>query len=820
MSKQRARAFLVAVGINHHQDARLKLSYAENDARLLGSQLRPKLEGQYDVRAATLLSTSAAGQKPATAPATGENMRLALRLLAGAGGSGKPPEGLGSLSKAGPDDLVIVYFAGHGLVDASGEYRLLPMDTGALFDWKSPLSLSKTVSGSELAELLFPIDAGRLVLIVDSCYSSSGFVGDGFRPAPFAGGGLGRMAYDKRMLVLTASKPDAVAMEVNSLKQGLLTHALLREGVDRGQAEREGLVTLSSALTFARARAPGLHAEELHRRTTQGTPPPQPPQSGARVGIILDNPSDTAVLQQPVLFDYSRPSDEVVLRDRRPSKLHVIFDKRDASLTTDEEWMEEVEAALKDGEPVNLRGAMGRTVLHRLQSDPRDLDQRYFTNRVFRSLLAAKADPNIRDERGMTSLHAYASSWGFMRDLLEAGGDPKATTEDGLTVLQASLFASSDVSLLGPPIGLDPKILRNEISILQALRDKRLLRVDAHNFDGSTLLLRTMDLQDDERRLRLLQWLFDNGAKPEVAHMRTGSVALDRADTVAEASMLLGRYESKDAQRLAASRRLVSAGNLPMAEFLIGRGADINHRGSGGETPLMAHTNSLDMVTLLVGKGAAVQLRDQQGRNALDWALGKGSWSWNRDSDTVRIVKAILAAGTSPANEYIDVDGDPAWTLDSLTSAFNAKETYALFLQMKSMNLHLSRSNGSMSSALANLTKKTGSAEAGELDAAVATVHAFLEMGSQATKPADCSLALAKLVRTVLNERVKDYDERIGPAGTARLQELIKLLRRHGANGGVKLDDGKDNSPSVSEALGANQSRPLLLALRAALAGQ
>ena len=46
-------------------------------------------------------------------------------------------------------------------------------------------------------------------------------------------GGLGQLAYDKRMRVLAASQADQTAQETQELGQGVLTYVLLTDGLER-----------------------------------------------------------------------------------------------------------------------------------------------------------------------------------------------------------------------------------------------------------------------------------------------------------------------------------------------------------------------------------------------------------------------------------------------------------------------------------------------------------------------------------------------------------------------------------------------------------
>jgi hypothetical protein len=75
---------------------------------------------------------------------------------------------------------------------------------------------------------LWRIDAGKIVLIIDSCHSGAS-VGKAFRPAPLGDDTLGQVAYDKRMQILVGTQP------------GTLAPVPLGEPTELGQALIRGL---------------------------------------------------------------------------------------------------------------------------------------------------------------------------------------------------------------------------------------------------------------------------------------------------------------------------------------------------------------------------------------------------------------------------------------------------------------------------------------------------------------------------------------------------------------------------------------------------
>ena len=74
-----------------------------------------------------------------------------------------------------------------------------------------------------------------MVMIVDACHSAAG-VPEGFKPGPMGDRGLGQLAYDKGMRILAATQANDVALESGQIGQGLLTYALVEDGLKKGLA--------------------------------------------------------------------------------------------------------------------------------------------------------------------------------------------------------------------------------------------------------------------------------------------------------------------------------------------------------------------------------------------------------------------------------------------------------------------------------------------------------------------------------------------------------------------------------------------------------
>jgi uncharacterized caspase-like protein len=187
--------------------------------------------------------------------ATKANILSALRRLAGAT---EPPSlkasALDRLKRAEPEDTVIIYFAGHGTAQAQRFY-LIPHDLGYKGD-RTRLSeqglqtiLASSISDEELERAVEGLDADHLLLIIDACNS-----------------GQALEAEEKRRGPMTAAQSYQAALEASQLGHGLLTYALVEEGLKTPIADNgphDGVLNVREWLDFATERVPQMQEEKM-----------------------------------------------------------------------------------------------------------------------------------------------------------------------------------------------------------------------------------------------------------------------------------------------------------------------------------------------------------------------------------------------------------------------------------------------------------------------------------------------------------------------------------------------------------------------------
>jgi uncharacterized caspase-like protein len=171
--------------------------------------------------------------------------------------------------KAGKEDMVIIYFAGHGASekdamspDGDGlEKYLLPYDANPNDLYASALPMS------EVSRVFNRIRSERLIFLGDACYSGA----SGGRTINLAGirsnisdAFLDRIAKGKGRVILTASGPNEVSVEDDGLKHGVFTYFLL-EGL-RGLADMDGdgVITVDEIYGYVSKRVPQATGQEQH----------------------------------------------------------------------------------------------------------------------------------------------------------------------------------------------------------------------------------------------------------------------------------------------------------------------------------------------------------------------------------------------------------------------------------------------------------------------------------------------------------------------------------------------------------------------------
>lgn len=316
---KKGRAFLISIGVNASETPAYDLRFAANDARkmqeVIGERLKADSSRYSEVILIPLISDYGKDGKVGENRAQKAIIRGVFSLLSG----NEREVSLDVLAQlpnrdqikaVDPEDTLIITYAGHGYADQSGVFYLLPYDIGANTIRLNAGVLGRTISSDELSLWMREITAAEMIMIIDACHSAAAVQGNGFKPGPMGSRGLGQLAYDKDMKILSATQADNVALELGSLGQGLLSYTLLQDGIIRSLADADKNKQLLAAewLAYAARRVPELYQEAREGKRSDFRDGGRLDDGRSRADIVgtHETQKSSANLQQPAVFDFRR----------------------------------------------------------------------------------------------------------------------------------------------------------------------------------------------------------------------------------------------------------------------------------------------------------------------------------------------------------------------------------------------------------------------------------------------------------------------------------------------------------------------------------
>ncbi|HSP98919.1 MAG TPA: caspase family protein [Candidatus Dormibacteraeota bacterium] len=228
--------WVLAVGVSHYASPDLNLQFADADAKAIGDALQQAARrGPYrEVR--TMVLTDA--------EVTRESMLSGLSKF---------------LGQAGPDDVAVLFVAGHGVRDLdSGSYYFLPYPANA--DTLLADGLRMSDFDESLKVLRRNIHA--VIVMLDTCHAGS--LGIPAAAAVSADEMARQMTTGEGFFLLAASKPGEQSKERSGLNHGVFTYALL-EGIEgQGDADADGALSVSELFGYVARRVPQLTGGGQH----------------------------------------------------------------------------------------------------------------------------------------------------------------------------------------------------------------------------------------------------------------------------------------------------------------------------------------------------------------------------------------------------------------------------------------------------------------------------------------------------------------------------------------------------------------------------
>jgi hypothetical protein len=182
------------------------------------------------------------------------------------------------------DDLVMIYFAGHGAseVDQRGIERdglskyLVPVDADPDDLYSTALPMD------EMQNVLARIEAERVTVFLDACYSGAAggrtFASTKTRSVSVDDIFLDRLTRSKGRAIITASRPSELSIELAELGHGIFTYYLVRGLQGYADSNRDGIVSLQELYEYL--------AQEVSRKSRQVGGNQHPMLKGELEGVL------------------------------------------------------------------------------------------------------------------------------------------------------------------------------------------------------------------------------------------------------------------------------------------------------------------------------------------------------------------------------------------------------------------------------------------------------------------------------------------------------------------------------------------------------
>ncbi len=184
------------------------------------------------------------------------------------------------LGKAGPNDVVFIFVAGHGIKHRqTGSYYFLPSDA----DHGNIVSRGLRMSDFEVAVRILSHNVNKVVIAMDTCHSGAIEIGlrSGMSPENLAE----TLQAASGLYILSSSKAGEVSIEGDEFKlddphsgHGVFTYALIKGMRGAANFDNDSVVTLNELFQYVSRKVP---------RLTQGRQHPYMKVSGTDMPLVL-----------------------------------------------------------------------------------------------------------------------------------------------------------------------------------------------------------------------------------------------------------------------------------------------------------------------------------------------------------------------------------------------------------------------------------------------------------------------------------------------------------------------------------------------------
>lgn len=243
--ESRPKAYLVTIGINEYKNPKYNLNYAMPDADGVDKAVK-------DISSS--LFSSVIRYSIRNDSAVKENIIRTLNEIK---------------AQAYEQDLLIVYYAGHGIVsDHSGgsEFYLVMHDVTQLYGKPEQLQ-QRALSATEIRQLTEQINAQKQLFLLDACQSGAALESAVAKRGVEEERAIAQLARSTGTFWITASGSTQYATEVESLGHGIFTYTMLEGLTGKADGNKDGKLTVRELSLYIEDQVPVL--TEKHKGTAQ-----------------------------------------------------------------------------------------------------------------------------------------------------------------------------------------------------------------------------------------------------------------------------------------------------------------------------------------------------------------------------------------------------------------------------------------------------------------------------------------------------------------------------------------------------------------------
>ncbi|MDH5381798.1 MAG: caspase family protein, partial [Cyclobacteriaceae bacterium] len=247
-----SKLFVLSIGISDYRGKAIDLNYAAKDATDFADAMEIAGVAQFGEDNFELFRMTTDTNQKGTYPLK-ENISSTFKEIA---------------NQANPEDIFMVYFAGHGLdLENDDEFYFLTAEAEHPYVRGPEEARGISLSSSELAELFKLVPSQKQVLVVDACHSgnlANGLFSENGQLKTEGIRALDKVKDRTGLYILASSEGAEVSYESSHLEQGLLTYSLLF-GLKGEALQDNEYVDVIDMLQYARKKVPEL-ADEIGER--------------------------------------------------------------------------------------------------------------------------------------------------------------------------------------------------------------------------------------------------------------------------------------------------------------------------------------------------------------------------------------------------------------------------------------------------------------------------------------------------------------------------------------------------------------------------